>query len=79
MIGEQGSRETDQKPAQETGGEEIEPVHQKTGEEIASQCNECHGEGGHSETPDIPSIGGFSSFVIVDLLDTYRMDEKLAR
>ena len=79
MIGEQGSRETDQKPAQETGGEGVESVRQKTGEEIASQCNECHGEGGHSETPDIPSIGGFSSFAIVDLLDTYRMGLRTPR
>ena len=79
MIGEQGSRETDQKPAQETGGGDVEPARQKTGEEIASQCNECHGEEGHSETPDIPSIGGFSSFAIVDLLDTYRMGLRTPR
>ena len=78
-IEAQKGRATDQQPAQETGGEGVESVRQKTGEEIASQCNECHGEGGHSETPDIPSIGGFSSFAIVDLLDTYRMELRTPR
>ena len=51
----------------------------KTGEEVATQCNECHGEGGHSETPDIPSIAGFSMLATMDLLDTYRMGLRQAR
>lgn len=72
-IEDQGVRELGQKPAEEMNIPGIEQVGRKTGEEIASQCNECHGDGGHSETPEIPSIGGFSSFAIVDLLDTYRM------
>ena len=49
------------------------------GEEVASRCNECHGEGGHSETPDIPSIAGFSMLATMDLLDTYRMGLRKAR
>ena len=51
----------------------------KTGEEVAEQCNECHGEGGHSETPDIPSIAGFSMLATMDLLDTYRLGLRQAR
>ena len=72
-IKAQGSRDGDHRAVEETDGEGIEQVHGKTGEDIASQCNTCHGEGGHSTTPEIPSIGGFSAFAIVDLLDTYRM------
>ena len=51
----------------------------KTGEEVAEHYNECHGEGGHSETPDIPSIAGFSMLATMDLLDTYRMGLRQAR
>ncbi len=51
----------------------------KTGEEVAEQCSECHGEGGHSDTPDIPSIAGFSMLATMDLLDTYRMGLRQAR
>ena len=49
------------------------------GEEVASRCNECHGERGHSETPDIPSIAGFSMLATMDLLDTYRLGLRNAR
>ena len=55
------------------------PVDALTGEQIASQCAECHGEGGHSTTPDIPSIAGFSMLATMDLLDTYRMGLRAAR
>ena len=51
----------------------------ETGEQVAEQCNQCHGEGGHSETPDIPSIAGFSMLATMDLLDTYRMGLRQAR
>ena len=37
------------------------------------------GEGGHSDTPDIPSIAGFSMLATMDLLDTYRMGLRTAR
>ena len=57
----------------------INPVREKTGEEIASRCNECHGDGGHSDTPEIPSIAGFSMLATMDLLDTYRMGLRSAR
>ena len=50
-----------------------------SGEQIASQCAECHGKGGHSATLDIPSIAGFSMLATMDLLDTYRMGLRAAR
>ena len=52
----------------------------ETGEEIADRlCAGCHGEFGRSETRDIPSIGGFSEYAIIDLLDTYRHGFRKAR
>lgn len=51
----------------------------QTGAELARQCDACHGEGGHSETRDIPSIAGFSMLAMMDLLDTYRMGLRTAR
>ncbi len=52
----------------------------ETGEEIADRlCRDCHGEYGRSETPDIPSIGGFSEFAIIDLLASYRHGFRQAR
>ena len=51
----------------------------QTGAELARQCNACHGERGHSETEDIPSIAGFSMLATMDLLDTYRNGLRTAR
>ncbi|MCE2459195.1 MAG: hypothetical protein J4F38_00215 [Pseudomonadales bacterium] len=52
----------------------------ETGEEIADRlCVDCHGEFGRSETKDIPSIGGFSEFAIMDLLESYRFGFRKAR
>ena len=52
----------------------------ETGEEIANRlCADCHGEFGRSETRDIPSIGGFSEYAIIDLLETYRLGFRKAR
>ena len=55
------------------------PPRNETGEDLARQCEECHGEKGHSDTPDIPSIAGFSMLATMDLLDTYRMGLREAR
>ena len=50
------------------------------GDKIAeSECAECHGPGGRSDQPDMPSIGGFSEFAIMDLLDSYRLGFRQAR
>ncbi|MCY3621737.1 MAG: hypothetical protein OXH68_08495 [Gammaproteobacteria bacterium] len=55
-------------------------LHAETGEEIANRlCADCHGEFGRSETRDIPSIGGFSEYAIIDLLETYRLGFRKAR
>ena len=51
-----------------------------SGEEIANRlCRDCHGKFGRSESPEIPSIGGFSEFAIMDLLDSYRHGFRQAR
>lgn len=48
--------------------------------EIAErECGICHGEEGISETPSIPSIGGFSDSAILDLLTTYEHNFRKAR
>ena len=49
------------------------------GAEIVQICNECHGEGGSSDDPNVPSIGGFSEFAIMDLLETYRTGQRPAQ
>ncbi|MXY56541.1 MAG: sulfide dehydrogenase [Gammaproteobacteria bacterium] len=52
----------------------------ETGEQLADRlCVDCHGEFGRSETKDIPSIGGFSEFAIMDLLESYRLGFRKAR
>ena len=55
------------------------PLRNRTAEEIAGRCNECHGERGQSETPEIPSIGGFTAFAIMELFETYRMGLRAPR
>ncbi len=48
--------------------------------EIAErECGTCHGDKGVSETPSIPSIGGFSESAILDLLTTYEHNFRKAR
>ena len=57
------------------------PTHaSETGERIAQrECAQCHGDGGRSQRSDMPSIGGFSEFAIMDLLDSYRLGFREAR
>ena len=57
------------------------PAHPtESGEQIAERdCAECHGTRGRSEQPDMPSIGGFSEFAIMDLLESYRLGFRQAR
>ena len=39
---------------------------------LVQECDGCHGEGGRSADPEVPSIGGFSDYAIMDLLESYR-------
>ena len=43
------------------------------------QCDQCHGPWGRSEDSLVPSIGGFSEYAIIDLLESYRIGFRLAR
>ena len=49
------------------------------GRVIAEQCDQCHGPSGHSEDSLVPSIGGFSGFAVIDLLESYRIGFRQAR
>ena len=40
--------------------------------DLTHTCDDCHGTNGRSDDPEIPSIGGFSEFAIMDLMQTYR-------
>ncbi len=60
-------------------GDNLKRAPASTGDEAVDRCNACHGEGGQSDTPDIPSIGGFTDFAIMELLDTYRLGLREAR
>lgn len=42
---------------------------------IAS-CNDCHGENGVSQWPDMPTIGGIDAFTHADALYLYRDEER---
>ncbi len=47
-------------------------------EEIARQCNECHGEQGNSSDEKVPSIAGFSAIVLEDALTAFKEQERPA-
>ena len=46
---------------------------------LVEECAACHGEGGRSTDPQVPSIGGFSDYAIIDLLESYRTDFREGR
>ncbi len=46
---------------------------------IAEECDQCHGPSGRSDDSLVPSIGGFSEYAIIDLLESYRIGFRLAR
>ena len=60
-------------------GDSLEATPEGTGSELVDRCNACHGDRGRSDTPDIPSIGGFTAFAIMELLNTYRLGLRKAR
>ena len=55
------------------------PVLGVDGPAIAERCNQCHGPSGHSEDPQVPSIGGFSEYAIIDLLESFRIGFRKGR
>ena len=46
---------------------------------VERECQNCHGEQGISDDSTIPSIGGFSTTAIVDLLESYRQEFRPAQ
>jgi cytochrome c553 len=40
--------------------------------ELVKQCSACHGEDGHSRSPDIPSLAGQPEFFLVNQLFLFR-------
>jgi sulfide dehydrogenase cytochrome subunit len=54
-------------------------LHAALGAEVAKRCDGCHGPNGHSEEPDVPAIGGFSAYAILDLLESFRIGDRPAR
>ena len=54
------------------GGAESGPEEGVGVEALVQECDGCHGEGGRSADPEVPSIGGFSDYAIIDLLESYR-------
>ena len=55
------------------------PVLGVDGPAIAEQCDQCHGPSGRSEDSEVPSIGGFSEYAIIDLLETFRIGLRQGR
>lgn len=53
-------------------------LHAKSLEETVAFCDECHGKGGVSKESDVPTIAGFSSVAIVDILNAYKNDSRSA-
>ena len=60
-------------------GDSVETAPERTGNELVDRCNLCHGDKGQSDTSDIPSIGGFTGFAIMELFNTYRLGLRKAR
>ena len=56
------------------GAESAQPEGEAGGgvQSLIQECDGCHGEGGRSADPQVPSIGGFSDYAIIDLLESYR-------
>ena len=55
-----------------------EPVLIQGKDLVEKECMACHGTEGRSEVETIPSIGGFSETAILDLLETYKNDQRSA-
>lgn len=44
--------------------------------DTVQQCNDCHGDKGHSSNEKFPSIGGMSAFYVDEQLRAWRRDER---
>lgn len=53
-------------------------LHAKSLDETIAFCDECHGKGGVSKESDVPTIAGFSSVAITDILNAYKNDSRSA-
>jgi len=51
-------------------------VHATDVDTLMSGCNGCHGEGGVSQSSDVPTIAGLAEFVHADALYLYLDDER---
>jgi len=48
------------------------PAAVRAADELAAQCNDCHGDGGVSSWDDVPTIAGLDAFSASDALFSYR-------
>ena len=51
-------------------------LHAKSLDETIAFCDDCHGKGGVSKESDVPTIAGFSSVAITDILNAYKSDSR---
>ncbi|WNO11003.1 c-type cytochrome [Teredinibacter sp. KSP-S5-2] len=45
-------------------------------DEAVKNCNSCHGDGGVSSHPDVPTIGGYSAYYLAETLALYQGKER---
>lgn len=55
------------------------PVAWSAVEDIAAECDSCHGEDGVSQHGDVPTIAGMSDFVLSEAMFIYRDRERPCR
>ncbi|MDH5735776.1 MAG: hypothetical protein OEY87_06600, partial [Gammaproteobacteria bacterium] len=44
--------------------------------DLLAQCYDCHGQHGHSDSPEMPIIAGYSKTYIMDTMTEYRHSER---
>jgi cytochrome c553 len=57
-------------------GSNMEPVSQQAIQPLAQHCEDCHGTGGHSARPDVPTIAGKPAPEIVAALEQFYYYER---
>lgn len=48
----------------------------KTGRKVAAVCDNCHGEGGNSPTPDVPNLAGQNTAYLLEQLRRYATGQR---